>query len=187
MRFRRISFVLVIVVSSFVVGLPVLARAAISGGWRKVTYHGVSLRVPAAWKVLNLSRHPAACPRLNVHVVYLGTPGPDPACPAGAVGQAEAVWIRAADPASPDAIQATATTTIAGQAGRTDPGGSVNHVIVDILPSAGAEVSIYDGGDAALARRIRAGLRLVPAAGPRAARAARPGLAAALARPMAAP
>jgi Domain of unknown function (DUF1906) len=188
MRFRRIGFALAVVVTSFVVGPPVLARAAVSGGWRTVTYHGVSLRVPAAWTVLNLSRHPAACPRLNVHVVYLGMPGPDPSCPAGAVGQAEAVWIRPADPAGPDAIQATAATTISGQAGRTDPGGSVNHVIVDILPSAGAEVSIYDGGDAALARRIRAGLRLMPAAGPRAAaRAARPGRAAALARPMAAP
>src|SRR5450755_3865972 len=134
MRFRRISFVLVIVVSSFVVGLPVLARAAISGGWRKVTYHGVSVRVPAAWKVLNLSRHPAACPRLNAHVVYLGMPGPAVSCPAGGVGRAEAVWIRPADPASPDAIQATAAATVSGQAGRTDPAGSVNPVIVDILP-----------------------------------------------------
>ena len=112
---------LAIVVTSFVVGLPVVAQAAVSGGWRTVTYHGVSLRVPAAWKVLNLSRHPAACPRLNARVVYLGRPGPDPSCPAGAVGRAEAVWIRSADPASPDAIQATTATTIAGQAGRTDP------------------------------------------------------------------
>src|ERR1035437_4965869 len=153
MGFRRISVVLAIVVTSFVVGLPGGPQAAVSGGWRTVTYHGASLRVPAAWKVLNLSRHPAACPRLNAHVVYLGRPGPDPSCPAGAVGRAEAVWIRSADPASPDAIQATTATTIAGQAGRTDPAGSVNPVIVDILPSAGSEVSIYDSGDPALARR----------------------------------
>jgi hypothetical protein len=165
-----------------------MARAGVPGGWRTVTYHGVILRVPAAWKVLNLSRHPAACPRLNAHVVYLGMPGPDPSCPAGAVGRAEAVWIRAADPASPDAIQATAATTVSGQAGRTDPGGSVHQVIADILPTAGAEVSIYDGGDPALARRIRASIRLTPAAGSRgSARAARSGRAMALARPLAPP
>ena len=176
MGFRRIGVVLAIVVTSFVVGLPAMARAGVPGGWRTVTYHGVILRVPAAWKVLNLSRHPAACPRLNAHVVYLGMPGPDPSCPAGAVGRAEAVWIRAADPASPDAIQATAATTVSGQAGRTDPGGSVHQVIADILPTAGAEVSIYDGGDPALARRIRASIRLTPAAGSRgSARAARSG------------
>jgi Domain of unknown function (DUF1906) len=188
MGFRRLSAVLAIVVTSFVVGLPVVAQAAVSSGWRTVTYHGVSLRVPAGWKVLDLSRHPAACPRLNAHIVYLGMPGPAVSCPAGGVGRAEAVWIRPADPASPDAIQATAAATVSGQAGRTDPAGSVNPVIVDILPSAGSEVSIYDGGDQALARRIRAGIRLTPAAGPRgAARAASPGRAAALARPMAAP
>src|ERR1022692_1081444 len=100
MGFRRISVVLSIVVTSFVVGLPVVAQAAVSGGWRTVTYHGVSLRVPAAWKVLNLSRHPAASPRLNAPGVYPGGPGPAPSCPAGAAGRAEAVWIRSADPAS---------------------------------------------------------------------------------------
>src|ERR1022692_1030876 len=108
MGFRRISAVLAIVVTSFVVGLPVVAQAAVSSGWRTVTYHGVSLLVPAAWKVLNLSRHPAACPRLNAHIVSLGVPGRAVSSRAGGVGRPGGVWIRPADPASPDAIQATA-------------------------------------------------------------------------------
>src|ERR1022692_1836107 len=105
MGFRRIGFALAVVVTSFVVGPPVLARAAVSGGWRTVTYHGVSLRVPAPWTVLNLSRHPAACPRLNAHVVSRAMRGPAPPARAGAAGRAGAVGTRPADPAGPDAIQ----------------------------------------------------------------------------------
>ena len=179
MGFRRTTFVLAIVVSSFVVGLPALAHTATSSRWRTVTFGRVSLRVPPGWKVLNLSRHPGACPRLDTRTVYLGTPGPDPSCPAAAVGRTEAAWIRRANPAGPDARQATAATTIAGQPGRTTPGGRVNAAIVDILPAAGAEVSLYFGGDPALARRIQATIRTRPAAG------ARPDArAAALAKPM---
>ncbi len=183
MGFRRITVALAIVVSSFVVGLPALAQAAVHSRWRTVTFGGVSLRVPPTWKVLNLSRHPAACPRLDTHAVYLGTPGPAPSCPAGGVGRAEAAWIRRADPASPGARQATAATTIAGQPARTNPGGPVkNPAIDDVLPGAGAEVTIYYGGNPALARRIEATIRLSAAA--RARHGDLASRAAALSRPM---
>ncbi len=154
----------------------------ISSRWRTVTFDGVSLQVPRAWKVLNLSRHPAACPRLNVRAVYLGTPGTATRCPAAGVGRAEAVWIRRADPASPDVSTATVPTTIAGQPGRTGRGHPVsNPEIVDVLPGAGVAVSIPAGRDRALARRIQASIRLSAAA--RSRHVDRPGVAAALARP----
>jgi hypothetical protein len=143
----------------------------------------VSLRVPRAWKVLDLSRHRHACLRLDIRAVYLGTPGPNPHCPAAGVGRAEAAWIRRADPASPDARQATAATTIAGQPGRTVPGHPVSNPEIDeVLPGAGVQVSIPYGGDRALARRIQATIRLSTAAGSR--HGSRPAAAAALARPM---
>ncbi len=183
MRFRRTTVALAIVVSSFVVSLPALAQATVHSRWRTVTFDGVTLRVPPAWKVLNLSRHPAACPRLDTRAVYLGTPGPNPSCPAGGVGRAEAAWIRRANPASPGARQATAATTIAGQPARTDPGGPVTNPAIDaVLPGAGVEVTIYYGGNPALARRIRATIRLSAAARPHHGDLA--GRAAALARPM---
>ena len=183
MGFRRTTVVLVILLSSFVAGVPAFAQAATSSRWRTVTFDGVSLRVPHAWKVLDLSRHRHACPRLDIRAVYLGTPGPDPRCPAAGVGRAQAVWIRRADPASPDAREATAATMIAGQPGRTDSGHPVSHsALVDVLPGAGVQVSIPFGGDRALARRIQATIRLSAAA--RSRHGDRPAAAAALARPM---
>ncbi len=61
--------------------------------WRNVTYDGVRFSVPASWPVIRFARHPLACPRLDVHAVYLGTPGPNPICPAGLVGKTEAVMV----------------------------------------------------------------------------------------------
>ncbi len=180
MGFRRTTVVLVILLSSLVAGVSAFAQATTPSRWRTVTFDGVSLRVPRAWKVLNLSRHRHACPRLDIRAVYLGTPGPDPHCPAGGVGRAEAPWIRRADPASPDARQATVATTIAGQPGRTSHGQPVsNPEIADLLPGAGVQVSIPDGGDRRLARRIASSIRLSPAA----RRRHRDRMAAALARP----
>jgi hypothetical protein len=114
--------------------------------------------------VLNLSRHPSACPRLNRHAVYLGRPGPDPSCPATASGKTEAVAIEPASAASPDSREATKATRIAGLPGRTNPDYGVTHQITDILPAAGVEVSLSYGGDLALARRIQASIAVSPAA-----------------------
>src|SRR5712691_13180118 len=72
----------------------VSAVSAASGvKWRNVTYNGVSLKVPAHWPVISFAKRPKACPRLDVHAVYLGKPGPNPLCPAGLVGKTEAVMI----------------------------------------------------------------------------------------------
>jgi hypothetical protein len=187
MGFRKNTFVLVSVVSLFVVGAPALAQAAASGGWHTVTYDGVSLRAPAAWPVLNLSAQPSACPMLDVHAVYLGTPGPQSSCPAAAQGKTEAAWIQRANPASPDAREATANVTIGGLPARTNPDYGITHTITDILPAAGVEVSLTYGSDPALARRIQSTIAISTAAGPRAAPAGRAARAAMLARPMAPP
>ena len=47
----------------------------------------------STWPVIDLRQRPSVCPRLDVHAVYLGTPGPHPACPAGLLGRTEAVMI----------------------------------------------------------------------------------------------
>lgn len=73
--------------------LSASSAAATSQQWRNVTYDGVRLSVPASWPVIRFARHPTACPRLDVHAVYLGTPAPDPICPAGLIGKTEAVMI----------------------------------------------------------------------------------------------
>ncbi len=200
MGFRRHGFVLLGLVGSVAVavpaGIPGAGFAPGSAGirWRTVTFRGVSLRVPARWPVIDLSRHPRACPRLDVHAVYLGAPGPDPACPARLVGRTEAVVLGPLRPGSPDARLARAPLARAviradaglrGQAVLTNADQAVSRDIVDALPGAGVEVSISFRADRALAREIQASLtvRRPPGAADRRGRGARARRAAGERRP----
>src|ERR1700761_3387347 len=93
MSFRIHAAVLVGLGSILVGGGSVDPSSANTHRWRNVTFDGVRLSIPANWPVIRFAEHPTACPRLDVHAVYLGTPGPDPICPAGLVGKTEAVMI----------------------------------------------------------------------------------------------
>ncbi|MGO9078126.1 MAG: glycoside hydrolase domain-containing protein [Streptosporangiaceae bacterium] len=154
------------------------ASPAPAAGWRTVSYHGIRLRAPVSWPVVSLVRHPAACPRLDVHAVYLGAVGPDPSCPPGLHGKTEAVQIQPASPGSPGVRLATAPATIGGQRARTNPDSAVTHTITDVIPAAGAEVDLSYGHDRALAERIGASITVTPGS-----RATSPARAALLARP----
>jgi hypothetical protein len=186
MGFRRLPSALVILVSCLVValssGLASPARAVITAsaraatsaepgpGWQSVTFEHVTLAVPATWPVYNLTRDPAQCPRLDRHAVYVGTPGPDPDCPAEALsGKTEAVQVMPVNRAGPDLRAATARTTIDGAEVLTNPDRQLTHTIIDVLPAAGVEVSLSYGSNQALIRAIQASIKLT---GQRAASAA---------------
>jgi hypothetical protein len=160
MGFRRYALVLATLVSLLVVALPASALAGPAGAWRTVTFDGVSLQTPASWPVVNLARHPSACPRLDVHAVYLGTPGPAPACPAGLLGKTEAVQIQPVNPQSPDVREAGTAAIIGGHPARTNADSAVTHTIIDVVPAAGIEVSLSYGNDRELARRIASTIRI---------------------------
>ena len=66
---------------------------------KTVEYRGYAIRVPASWPVYSLSKNPRQCVRYDVNAVYLGTPGPNPDCPAHVVGRADTVSI--GGPATP--------------------------------------------------------------------------------------
>jgi Domain of unknown function (DUF1906) len=155
-----------------IVGAVGPANAGQAAGWRTVTFDAVSLQVPSAWPVQNLVLHPAICPLLDRHAVYLGRPGPDPACPSTAFGRTETVQVQPADPQSPDVAEAQVPTVIGGRPAKTSGDASVTHTIIDVLPEAGVEVSLSYGSDPALARQIEstimvgAGARAIPPAGP---------------------
>ncbi|HEY1643772.1 MAG TPA: glycoside hydrolase domain-containing protein [Streptosporangiaceae bacterium] len=140
-------------------GPAALTAASVAGraapAWQQVSYRGVRLRVPASWPVVNLARHPRACPRLDVHAVYLGRPGPDPSCPAGLQGKTEAVALTPVSVTSPDLRQANRRTRIGGRPAQTNADAAISHTITDILPSAGVEVSLSYGSSPALARSIQ--------------------------------
>jgi Domain of unknown function (DUF1906) len=140
-----------------------------------VSFHGVSVMVPASWRVVNLTRHPRACPRLDVRAAYLGTPGPDPACPADLRGRATAVQLERVSAASPDLRLATRHAVIDGRAALTNSDAGITHEIIDVVPSAGVEVSLSYGASAQAARfveksiRVSGRARAVPLAAPAAA------------------
>jgi hypothetical protein len=159
MRLGRLPAVLA--VAALGLGTCAASAAAASGPpQRTVTYDGVSLRVPAAWPVVNLTRHPHACPRLNIHAVYLGRPGPDPICPANLAGRSTAVIMEPVSRSSPDYRQATRATVIGGRAARTNPDAGVTHTINDIVPSAGVEVSLSYGRSSHTARLIQSSIAI---------------------------
>jgi hypothetical protein len=76
--------------------LPADAALAAPPGTAPVQYHGVRLRVPASWPVIDLARHPGTCARVDRHAVYLGTPAEDADCPPGIAGRTETVSLRPA-------------------------------------------------------------------------------------------
>jgi hypothetical protein len=69
------------------------AAKATAPAMKTVEYRGYAIRVPAAWPVYSLSTDPRRCVRYDVNAVYLGTPGPDPDCPAHVVGRADTISI----------------------------------------------------------------------------------------------
>lgn len=171
MAYRRQSAVLVLFLSILVAGpvaspafassaAPGTAQPRASGSWDRLSYGGISLSVPASWPVINLTRHPSACPRLDRHAVYLGTPGPDPVCPAGLTGKTGTVQILPVYPGSPDAQAAARPAVLGGERIRTTVNNAVTHSIIEIIPVTGLEVSLSYGNDLGTIRRIQSSIRV---------------------------
>ena len=72
-----------------------VASAAVGqrSGFKEVGYAGSTVEVPLSWPVYDLTAAPHTCMRYDRNAVYLGDPGPDQDCPAGAVGQTDTVRI----------------------------------------------------------------------------------------------
>lgn len=141
-------------VSVLAVAAPTQAHASTDSRWRTVTFDGVSVRVPALWPVIRFSRHPEACPRLDVHAVYLGAPGPMPICPPHLLGKTEAVMI------SP--LTGSVRSAHAGMITNSD--WAITRTIVDQLPHAGVTVTISYRSNRHMALSIQASIRIGRAA-----------------------
>jgi glycoside hydrolase-like protein len=163
MSFRIHAAVLVGLGSLVAAGWSATSSAATSERWRSVAFDGVRLSVPASWPVISFSKHPDACPRLDVHAVYLGTPGPNPICPAGLVGKTNAVMI---GPGSAGAAPTDGSARSIAHNGakarnsisrimRTSPNWTVTRTITDVVPRTGTQVTISFGADRSLALAIQ--------------------------------
>jgi len=70
-----------------------------------VTYRGYAFTIPRSWRVVDLAAHPRQCVRFDRHVLYLGAPGREQACPAALIGTTEAVLIQpSAAHVTPDSV-----------------------------------------------------------------------------------
>jgi hypothetical protein len=170
MQSRGLHVVLVNVLSCLVAGgaavTGIAAPASASAlSQQSVSYGRITISVPSAWPVISLSGSPGTCPRLDRHAVYLGTPGPDPACPAELTGRTTAVQLMPVDPGSPGPLAATRSVVIDGVRARTNPDAAITHTIIDVFPAAGVELSVSYGTGLAAATAITRSVR-VAAAGP---------------------
>jgi hypothetical protein len=60
---------------------------------RVVHFRGETVRAPASWPVIRLAERPRTCVRLDRRAVYLGRPGANQRCPAGAIGRRRAILV----------------------------------------------------------------------------------------------
>jgi uncharacterized repeat protein (TIGR01451 family) len=145
-------------VSSFLTAL----RAA--PATKDVTYRAARFDVPADWPVYLLARDPGRCVRFDVHAVYLGHQGAQPACPAALVGSSDAVQVEPLDAGSMERVGLTGSERVDSD-GRIDRSDATAAERVVALPRLGVLVTIrYTDG--ALARRILDSFRLASGAEP---------------------
>ncbi|MEV4008301.1 DUF1906 domain-containing protein [Actinomadura sp. NPDC049753] len=122
---------------------------------RVVEYRGLRVPVPAGWEVHRLDRHPSRCVRYDRHAVYLGRPGPQPDCPARAVGRTEAVHIQ------PAGDGRTARTVVhADKLASLTVRRTADHETRLTLPEAGVTITGVYGGSPEVLQRILRGTRL---------------------------
>jgi hypothetical protein len=76
-----------------------------------VSYAGHHFTVPATWPVIDLTKNPTACLRLDQHAVYLGAPGANQDCPADLLGTTETLDIQTAPASAGEAMHSTIDST----------------------------------------------------------------------------
>jgi Domain of unknown function (DUF1906)/Fibronectin type III domain len=146
---------------------PAFAVTQAPAGWRTLGYRGATFDVPDAWPVYNLAADPSRCVRFEVHAVYLGATGPQPACPAGLVGRADGLQVQPlADAPQVEVARAVVPATLNGEAARIDPGGATLGATVVVLPRPGLLISVFRGPATSVADRVLGSFRTAAATAP---------------------
>jgi hypothetical protein len=80
---------------ALLVTLALVAVAALpaGAGAKTIRFGGETVTAPDGWPVVRLAEHPHACLRLDRKAVYLGSPGANQRCPAGAIGRRRAIVV----------------------------------------------------------------------------------------------
>lgn len=86
LRIGGLALTAVAAVAAFVLPGPAAAHSVPLTG-KVFTYLGRAFTVPGSWQIIDLTAHPTACVRFDVHAVYLGRPGTEQQCPARGAGR----------------------------------------------------------------------------------------------------
>jgi hypothetical protein len=131
------------------------STVAIAGDGQVVTFGGLKVTVPTDWPVHDIATEPTTCVRADEHAVYLGTQGPDAACPAQIVGRTETLQLEPLDAgAQIDAGRATQATTLNGLSARVDPDPDTNRALTVVFPDQGVVMIVTYLDSRALAQQI---------------------------------
>lgn len=134
---------------------------AASAEVQSVAFGGLTFDVPADWPVHDLAADPTTCVRADDHAVYLGDPGPEPACPAHIVGHTETLFVGPLDDRRQvDAARATSVTSINGISARVDPNPDLNGALTVIFPDQHLLVIITFGDGRPVADAILHSVRM---------------------------
>jgi Domain of unknown function (DUF1906)/WD40-like Beta Propeller Repeat len=127
----------------------VASVASAPRGWQAVRYAGATFLAPSDWAVVRLEADPAACVRLDVSAVYLGTQGSQARCPSAAVGRTQTIQVSRIR-----ATQPGAHTWIGAQPAVVAPASPIDHSLTVDFPRLGVRVTATYGGDRSIVRRV---------------------------------
>lgn len=143
-------------------GVTATGALAQSGEPRTVDYHGYSVAVPAAWRVVDLRTHPETCVQATRPTVYLGHPGDESDCRSDAVGRRTAsVMIQPLDNQSAERITGDVATATRGSAAAPESATPADGSTQLVVEDAGVLVTADYGADYAKpVRQMLAGAEL---------------------------
>ncbi|MFG2632302.1 glycoside hydrolase domain-containing protein [Streptomyces sp. NPDC048473] len=119
-----------------------------------VEYGGLSIDVPAGWRLVDLEKDPNACVRLDQHTVYLGHPGAQQLCPTHLIAaKTEAIVLEPFTGAAPREDVPTVKVPAGSPAPSTLPAGDSREVRV-AFEGAGVYATVSYGSSMAAIEQI---------------------------------
>jgi hypothetical protein len=132
-------------------------------GWKQIHYGNAFIDVPAGWPVIDLAKSPHECVLFNVHAVYLGQQAPAAACPAQALGRADALQVEPLDAQTRQQILTSPTDeTINGEQVAIEPDSSATRSVVATFAGLGVVLIATYATDSSVASRIVHSVERVP-------------------------
>ncbi|MEV0489971.1 glycoside hydrolase domain-containing protein [Streptomyces atratus] len=141
-----------------VIGLTAMfqhsANASAAEPLTHVEYRGLSIDVPAGWRLVDLETDPNACVRLDQHAVYLGHPGAEQFCPGHLIAaKTDAIVLEPFTGAAPREDVPTVNVPAGSPAPRVLPAGDSREVRL-AFEGAGVYATVSYGSSTAAIEKV---------------------------------